>query len=80
MLVVLALVDERARSCRALYAVTICAVVRYLPDAFGDMSPSMAALASAVQIVPIAFALSGLGADFAAKNAATDPPATRVRF
>jgi hypothetical protein len=65
ILVVLALVHERARASRALYAVTICAVIRYLPDAFGDMSPSMAALASAVQAVPIAFALCGLRADLA---------------
>jgi hypothetical protein len=80
VLVVLALVDERARASRALYAVTICAVIRYLPDAFGDMSPSMAALASAVQFVPIAFALSGLRADLAAKYAAAGPPSPSVRF
>jgi hypothetical protein len=80
VLVVLALVDERARASRALYAVTICAVIRYLPDAFGDMSPGIAALASAVQVVPIAFALSGLRADLAAKYAAAGLPSPSVRF
>ena len=60
VLVPLALVDEGTRASRALYAVTICAAIRYLPDAFGNMSPSAAAIASAVQVVPILYALSGL--------------------
>jgi hypothetical protein len=68
ILVVLALVDEEARASRALYAVTICAVIRYLPDAFGDMSPSMATLASVAQAVPIAFALCGLRTDLARRT------------
>jgi hypothetical protein len=63
VLVVLALVNEHARASRALYALTICAVIRYLPDAFGDMSPSAAAIASAIEVVPLAFALGGLRAD-----------------
>jgi hypothetical protein len=67
VLVVLALIKEDERAAQALYAVTICALVRYLPDAFGDMSPGAAAIASAVQVVPIAFALGGLRADLARK-------------
>ena len=59
VLVPLAVAGGRSRAGVGLYAVTICAALRYLPDAFGDMSPGMARIVSAIVVAPVVFALTG---------------------
>ena len=63
ILVPIAVAGGRNPASIGLYAVTICAALRYLPDAFGDVSPGTALEASAVVIAPIVFALTGLAHD-----------------
>ncbi len=64
-LVPFALAAPRSRAAIALYAVTICMAVRYLPDAFGNMSAGASLAASAVVIAPLLLALPGLQSDLA---------------
>lgn len=54
---------------RALWAATISAVLRYLPDATGTLGPEAARLASAVAALPLAFAAADFRPTFLPKKA-----------